>query len=154
MYQIVEYFSYNPQATSMQAIGYFEKEMNITENLQYIANEVRLVTAARTNLRPLQGQKRDIVEQMTYFTSDMAVDVELKYPPRQGTKEDRDKYLKELQGKSTPYQNCVVMLNDTQEKIVVLEDQLYEAETNAKNARRILELFDAYVKFVTQFRKN
>jgi hypothetical protein len=154
MYQVVEYFSFNPLATAMQAIGYFEKEMNITQNLQHIANEVRLVTSARIDLRPLQGQKRDIIENMAYLTGDLAVEVELKYPPRQGTKEQRDKYLEELKAASVPYQTNVQYLSGVQEKMVVLEDQLYEAETNAKNARRVVELFEAYVKFVTQFRKN
>jgi hypothetical protein len=154
MQQIVEYFNFNPHATAMQAIGYFEKELDITTNLQYIANEVRLVTTTRIDLRPLQGQKRDLNERMSYLVSDFAMDVAEKFPPRQGTKEQRDQYLEELKAASLNYQKYSEQLNEVQERIIVLEDQLYEAETNAKNARRIVELFEAYVKFVTQFRKN
>lgn len=154
MYQIVEYFNFNPNATAMQAIGHLEKEMEIKQNVQYIKDEVPIATDARIKLRPLFGQKRDIIERMKYMEMDFAVDVALEYPPRKGTKEDRDAMMDKLKAGSKDYQELGNQLLQIGDQIMVIEDRLHDAENNAKNARRIVELFEAYVKFVTQFRKN
>lgn len=153
LYQIVEYFNFNPRATAMEAIGHMEKELDIGTQVQYIKDEVKTVTRLRLDIRPLQGQRRDIEEKMKYVISDLGVAVMLKYPPRQGTKEDRDKELEILKEASSDYRLLLGQLQQVTEQIAELETELYTMDQNAKNARRLVELFEAYVKFVTQFKK-
>lgn len=154
MYQIVEFFTHHPRATVMDAADYFAKELEISTQVAHLKKENPETLRLRASLRPLYGAKRDIDEEMKYIISDIEGEVMVKYPPRQGTENQRDQLRAQLKKSNAQYQHLETTLRQTLEDIYQLEQELEEIERNAKNARRITELYTVYMTFINEFCKN
>lgn len=154
MYQIVEYFKYNPQATALDAASYFEKELEIGTQVEILKEEVNALVNIRKQLRPLYAEKNEALEKTKYAISNIEGDVYMEYPPRKGSETEREILRNKLKKTSTEYIDANNDLKVVSGKIEALEDAFDEWERRAKAARRLTELMQAYLMFIKEFKSD
>lgn len=150
-WQVIQYMDENPQAKPKDIIAHYAEALEVDEQIKFLLNEVGSVLLLRERLRPLYGKRMHAEQEMTLLNSQFDMDVMLKYPPRKGTEKERKAYKLELQNNDTAYQEHQKVINEVKDEIEEIEEQLYEVQAKAKNARRITETFNNYVNFILSF---
>jgi hypothetical protein len=153
MWKVVDFFDKNPNASIIEAASFFEEELEIKKQTTALKDESRIIANARMQIRPLYAKKKDIEEQMMFIIStNIDVEVFVKYPPRKGSKEERDKYRDELKQANVEYQELTKQLKDVNIQLEELNDEMSNAERDAKNARRLTEIFNGYMQLIMAYR--
>lgn len=154
MQKVLDYYRYNPNATPVEVMSYFEGEFEVAENTRRIKEEVAKNGELRAKLRPLYGQRLEVEEKMKYAISDMEMEVYLEYPPRQGSDAQREALRNKLKKENMEYTELNGQFRALNITIGEIEDELKDIEQGAKNARRMLELFGYYIQFLNEFAKG
>lgn len=152
MWQIVEYFNYNPESSAKEAISYFEEQFEHSKQINALKVEADEVARIRSLLRPLFGEKADLNERIKYVVSDIEMEVYIQYPPRKGSDAERETLRNKLKKGNESFQSLNTQLKEVGRKIVELEDELDEVDRRAKNARRLTELLQAYILFINEYK--
>ena len=147
-WQVIEFMEDNPQATKEDVIAYFAEHFNVDAQTQFILQEVSLVQMNRARNRPLFYKKLELERKMNEEETSVDMDVMAKFPPRQGTDKDRKKYRKELLDQNSYYQSLKKDVEGIKDELTLLEDELYDVQQQAKNARKLLDVFAAYVDYI------
>lgn len=148
-WQVMEYMDNNPQASTLEVMAHFAEELEVDQQLHYLKKEVQTVLTIREQLRPLYGKKMNAESNLALLDSDLEMMVMVKYPPRQGSDKERKTYKKELQQNHSEYQELFASLQHVKEEIEGLEYQMEDCQQQAKNARRIVEVFCEYMKYLS-----
>ena len=151
----MEYLDSNPNTSPSDAIKHFAEELEIDKQTKALVSEVDTVLLYRDQLRPLYGQKADIEHKLVLLNSEFDLEIMMEYPPgKRGNADQRKNKKIELQTNSTTYQKKIQELKELKEAIEVLETKLYEVETRAKNARKIVDTFNHYVSYILTCNKD
>jgi archaellum component FlaC len=144
-WQVMEYLDENPDAGIKEIINHFADKLEINEQIAYLKEEVEKVLEIRVQLRPLYAQKMDLDNQLLLLDSEFDMQVMVKYPPRKGSDKERKAYKQELQQDSENYQAMQSKLTELKEEIESLEEEMEMVQQNAKNARKLVDLFNSYI---------
>lgn len=154
MYPVMEFFAHNPRATAAEALTYFHQELSISEQVAYVKAENAETVRLKGLIHPLYAEKSDINETIKYVLMDIDTAVATKFPPRQGSEKDRERERIKLMGESPQYKQLETQLREKIEEIYQLEQELEAVDRNAKNGRRLIDLYTAYVTFINDFCKS
>lgn len=152
MYTVLEVMRSNPDFGTLDLLNYFERELEISENVKVLKNEVAQATRVRQELRVLRAQRLDAEESLKYAMSAIEADVYMEYPPRQGSDAQRETLRLKLQKESNEYQDAKKTFRDAAAKVLEKEDEMEVIETECKNARRMIELFKSYSAFIKEMK--
>lgn len=152
MYTVLEFYRANPGADALEAINYFEKELEIPKQIEILKNEVDEVLKVRRELRVLRGKKAEAEERVRLTMSDIEMEVYLEYPPRKGTDAQREQLRSKLQSESPSYQEAKEAFKEASVNVVDKEDELNAAESRGKNARRLIEVFKTYTSIIQELK--
>ena len=147
-WQVIEYMEDNPQASKEAVIAHFASSFNVDEHVNVIKNEVALVQENRGKNRPLFFRKLELERKMSEEETSVDMEVMVKYPPRQGTDKDRKKYRKELLDRNSYYQTLKSEVESIKDELTHLEYELYDLQQQAKNSRKLLDIFSTYVEYI------
>lgn len=147
-WQVMEYMQNNPDASPIDVMNYFAKELEIDKQIQCIRNEVDTIVTIREALRPLYGQKMNDEAEMALIDSEMEMKVMEKYPPRHGSEKERKAYKRTLQKEDKGYRELDAKIQEVKDKITLLEEEMADVEQRAKNARRLLDTFNGHASLL------
>ncbi len=150
-FSIADFFIKNPNANKQDVFIHFAKELEVDKNVQFLKNEVSFTHSLNSELRPLVLKRKEIEEKMKEVMQMIEVDVAIAYPPRQGTDKERDSLRSRLKKENEVYQDYDKQYRVLQENIFNLELQLDEILTQCKNARRMTEMFDRILEYISKF---
>lgn len=154
MRKLIEYMKWNPEATSSELAGHFEKELDIPRQVELLLQEGTEYDRIRTKIRPIYAQRQEVEEKMKYMLSDMEMEVYLEYPPRKGSDTQREAMRNSLKQENEAFVQLQQEFRSKTSEITELEDGLKVLDMNAKNARRLTELFAEYMKFIAEKSKE
>lgn len=154
MWQIHDFFLSNPKATAAQAVDHFSRELELGKQIDVLKNEVSDLMRLRDALKPLTDKKAALQETLQYINMEIDVVVATTYPPRQGSDKDRDTLRTKLRKENPEYMKADAEFKQVNLEIHELGYEIEDIERNAKNARRLMELFDTYARFLTEYCKE
>jgi cell shape-determining protein MreC len=144
-WQVIEFLDENPNAGVKEIINHFAEQLNINDQIQYLKEEVEKVLEIRVHLRPLYAQKMEVDQELIMLDSEFDMEVMTEYPPRKGSDKERKAYKQKLQQEHVEYQNLQQKLGELKEEIEQLEQEMDMVQQNAKNARKLVDLFNTYI---------
>lgn len=144
-YQVMEFLDENPNAGIRDIITHFSEALQINEQIEFLKSEVERVLELRIQLRPLYAQKMDLESDLQMLSSDMDLKVMMKYPPRKGSDKERKAYKLELRQENEEYVKKQNEVEDIKSEIESLEEEMAAVQQRAKNARRLVDLFNTYM---------
>lgn len=154
MWKVVEFFDNNPDASIIEAAKHFEQDLEIKKHVEAVSKEGDIVANARMQYRPLYAKKKDLEEQLALLLSDVDSEVFITYPPRKGSKEERDALRNKLTKEHAEYQQLTKEVKDVNIQLEELNDEIDQADRRAKNGRRIIELFNGYMEMIMAFKNK
>jgi chromosome segregation ATPase len=154
MWKVVEFFDNNPDASIIEAAKHFEQELEIKKHVEAVSKEGDLVANARMQYRPLYAKKKNLEEQLALHLSDIDMEVFVTFPPRQGSKEERESLRNKLKKEHPDYQRLTKEVKDVNIQLEELNDDIDKADRKAKNGRRIIELFNGYMGMIMAYKNK
>lgn len=154
MYRILEFFQANPRANVTEAVKRFEEEFQVKHYTKVLNDELKSVQAIKNQVRPLYGERRDVDEKMRFILSEIEGEVFMEFPPRKGSEAQRETMRNRLMKENVDYMALKADYRGLTERIDECEDKLKDIEMEAKTARRMLEVFQSYLGFITTYMKT
>lgn len=154
MWQVHEYFLTHPKSSAAEALDYFSVQVELDKQVHILKQEVSDMSAIRQQMKPLLERKADLDEQLRYIIIEIDTEVAVTYPPRQGSDKDRDLLRQKLKKEHAHYGTLDKEFKDVSLSLSDLQYRLDEIDRNAKNARRLTELFDSFARFLTEYCKT
>lgn len=148
-WQVIQFFDNNPDSDIGDAIEHFAEELQIDQQIEALVSEADSILLLRDQLRPLYGKKADIEHNLVLLNSEFDMEIMMEFPPgKKGNADQRKNKKIDLQTNSNSYQSKIKELRDLKADIEALETKVYETETKAKNARKIVDTFNHYVTYL------
>lgn len=154
MYRILEFFQANPRANVTEAVKRFEEEFQVKHYTKVLNDELKSVQAIKNQARPLYAERRDVDEQMRFILSEIEGEIFMEYPPRKGSEAQRDTMRNRLMKENVDYMELKARYRGLTERIDECEDKLKDIEMETKTARRMLDVFQSYLGFITTYMKT
>lgn len=151
MYQIIEFFANQPNATALDAVSYFEEQFEISNQLKYLTAEAPETLRLKGLVKPLHRERSDLQEKIKYVMSDIESAIYIEYPPRKGTDAEREQMRQKLKKENANFQDLNQKLLAVGDKINDIDDEIDSVDRAAKNARRMTELLQAYILFINSY---
>lgn len=151
MDQVMDFVRQNPSASAVDVIKHFEDVMEIPKQIRILRTEADDVKEQKFKLRPTYAKRIEVEEKMKYIISDIEGQIFLEYPPRKGSDSQRESMRMKLQDANPEYLSLKKEYNSYSDDIMDIEDQIKYIEMASKSARRLTELFEKYLEFITAY---
>jgi septal ring factor EnvC (AmiA/AmiB activator) len=143
-----DFLSKHPDANKGETLSFFYRELDMDKQLRIIEKETNQFIGLQKEIRPHVLRKRELEEQIKEVAQAIEMEVAVAYPPRQGTDRDREALRSKLKKENTEYQRLDKQVRDVNETLFSLELELSEVQSQAKNARRMIEVFNSIMQYL------
>jgi uncharacterized protein with von Willebrand factor type A (vWA) domain len=152
-FTISDFLLRQPNANPQDTLKYFVGELEIEKHLEIISQEVGRTVALQQKLRPFILKKKELDEKMKEVMQVIELEVATTYPPRQGSDKEREALRSKLKKENSNYQVLDGEYREVTEKIFEIELDLDQVQLQGKNSRRITEIFESIISFLSHHTK-
>ena len=146
-------FAIQSSDNPLAVIQEIESTLNVGKAMQRIQTEVQETMELNQSLRPLFGERTEVLEERAMLDSEIEMEVMIEYPPNKGSKANRDALRSKLQAENPAYKEVATKLQNIDNEISDIQFRMTMIEQEAKNARRVIEMHTNYVNMVTTLMK-